>query len=120
MESAESLKQKGNDAIGRRDFQLAASLYSKALSLEPENAACLSNRSYAYLMLKQIAKSVEDAQLCCKLKPEWAKARNRKSKYSKSFTPKDSIRSAMCIDELNSYGLSFSTKFRDFCDLEVR
>ena len=63
----DDLKKKGDAAF--RLGQLAAAIrsYSEALSLDPEHAVLLSNRSAAYLKNGQKSAALHDAQSCVKI-----------------------------------------------------
>eukprot|EP01122_Echinamoeba_exundans_P009885 TRINITY_DN355_c0_g1_i10.p1 TRINITY_DN355_c0_g1~~TRINITY_DN355_c0_g1_i10.p1 ORF type:complete len:489 (-),score=48.55 TRINITY_DN355_c0_g1_i10:1216-2682(-) len=77
MQEAESFKAKGNLAVEKRDYQLALSYYSKAIALDPTNAACLSNRSFVYLHLNNVDDAIADAKKCVEIAPQWPKAHFR-------------------------------------------
>jgi tetratricopeptide (TPR) repeat protein len=75
MQEAQSLKAKGNLAVEKKDYQLALTQYTKAIILDPANTACLSNRSYVNLVLKNIDQAIDDARKCVEFAPQWSKVR---------------------------------------------
>jgi len=75
---AEAQKAKGNDALKAKDYKKAASHYTMAINLDPENQVYYSNRSAAYAELKEWSKALQDAQTCIEKKPEWHKGWSRR------------------------------------------
>jgi DnaJ family protein C protein 8 len=57
-------KAAGDAAFRQADYTTAANHYSAALSVDPDNATLLSNRSAAYLKSSQKSKALHDAQKC--------------------------------------------------------
>jgi tetratricopeptide (TPR) repeat protein len=57
-------KAAGDAAFREADYTTAANHYSAALSVDPDNATLLSNRSAAYLKSSQKSKALHDAQKC--------------------------------------------------------
>ena len=66
-ESSETLKAKANDCFAKRDFYMAAELYSKAIEKEQADKSLLailySNRSAARIELGQDREAVDDASI---------------------------------------------------------
>ena len=60
-------KAQGDAAFRQGDYTTAIHHYSAALSLDPDHAALLSNRSAAYLKADQKSRALHDAQACVKL-----------------------------------------------------
>ncbi|KAE9311205.1 Hsp70-Hsp90 organizing protein 2 [Phytophthora fragariae] len=77
-ETAAEWKAKGNAALSAGNPQEAVDCYTKAIELNPNDHVFYSNRSAAYLSLEDAAHALEDAELCIKTKPDWAKAYSRK------------------------------------------
>lgn len=78
LELAQEEKAKGNAAFQAGDFSTAVQHFSKAIELSPADAVLYSNRSGAYASLKQFENALKDAEMCVKLKPDWAKGYSRK------------------------------------------
>lgn len=77
-ELAQEAKAKGNAAFQAGDFPSAVQHFTKAIELSPSDAVLYSNRSGAYASLKQFENALKDAEMCVKLKPDWAKGYSRK------------------------------------------
>jgi len=75
---AEEAKKKGNEALQKQDFDSAIKHYSEALQHDPNNHIIFSNRSAAYASKKDYKQSLEDADKCLKLSPQFGKAYGRK------------------------------------------
>ena len=75
--AAERVKVQGNDALKQGKLTEAVSLYGQAIGLDPTNAVYYSNRSSAFASLNQLDKALADAEVCVRLKPEWAKGHLR-------------------------------------------
>ncbi|KUJ08050.1 TPR-like protein [Mollisia scopiformis] len=74
---AESLKQKGNAAMAKKDYPSAIDLYSQALSLVPGNPIFLSNRAAAYSASKDHESARADAEAAVEADPKYTKAWSR-------------------------------------------
>uniref|UniRef100_A0A7S4FBC6 Uncharacterized protein n=1 Tax=Chrysotila carterae TaxID=13221 RepID=A0A7S4FBC6_CHRCT len=74
---AENLRMQGNTAIQKGDASTAATLYTEALQLEPDNHLLLSNRSLALLRLGKDEEACADARRCVCVCPEWPKGHSR-------------------------------------------
>lgn len=72
-ETPEELKEKGNQAVRQERFSEAVLHYSFAIKLSPNDPILYSNRSFAFLKLKQLYYANEDAEKAIQLKPDWAK-----------------------------------------------
>ncbi|GAA5869346.1 hypothetical protein JCM16303_000437 [Sporobolomyces ruberrimus] len=79
-EEAEKAKEAGNAAFKNRDFKLALSHYSSAISLAPTSYLLLGNRSLTYLKLSPPSHdlSLSDSLKALELAPGWAKGYVRK------------------------------------------
>eukprot|EP00906_Rhabdomonas_costata_P012911 RCo018544 len=75
--AAMAAKEAGNSAFQRGDALQAIQHYSEALQLCPGEATLWSNRSAAYRKAQQFHRSVEDAQRCIALSPDWPKGHFR-------------------------------------------
>mmetsp|Transcript_562 Transcript_562/g.866 ORF Transcript_562/g.866 Transcript_562/m.866 type:complete len:262 (+) Transcript_562:59-844(+) len=71
--SADELKQLGNDAFSKKDFDEAISFYSEAIKISPTNHVLFSNRSACYAGKKEWTAASEDAKSCIKLDPTFIK-----------------------------------------------
>jgi tetratricopeptide (TPR) repeat protein len=82
-ESSETLKAKANDCFAKRDFSMAAELYSKAIEKEQTDKSLLailySNRSAAKIELGQDMEAVDDASIALGFNPTYLKAYLRKA-----------------------------------------
>jgi tetratricopeptide (TPR) repeat protein len=58
---SDRLKEAGNEALKKENFDLAISLYSQALSVNANNLAALNNRAQAFLKLNKFANAEQDA-----------------------------------------------------------
>eukprot|EP01031_Cornospumella_fuschlensis_P017867 gene17867-21861_t len=76
-ELANSYKDQGNTAFQAGDVELAISLFTQAIDLDPDNHVFYSNRSAAYMKKDSISKALYDAEKCVELAPDWAKGYNR-------------------------------------------
>lgn len=72
-ETADDHKERGNKCIKSGQFNEAILCYTVAIKLNPTEATYYSNRSYAFLNLKQLYYANEDAEKAIQLKPDWAK-----------------------------------------------
>lgn len=68
-------KDQGNVAFQEEDYLKAIECYTEGVKLEPTNRALFSNRSAAYLKVKDYAKAKLDATICIDLDKTWAKVR---------------------------------------------
>jgi small glutamine-rich tetratricopeptide repeat-containing protein alpha len=74
---SDKLKSQGNAAMGRKEYDSAIDLYSKALGLVPNNPIYLSNRAAAYSASGQHIKAAADAELAVEVDPKYARAWSR-------------------------------------------
>ncbi|KAE8997200.1 hypothetical protein PR001_g19649 [Phytophthora rubi] len=81
---AEALRQEGNAAFKRREFQLAKSLYSQALALQASHVL-YGNRSAACHQLGDFSAALQDAERAVQLAPTWSKAQLRKAAACESL-----------------------------------
>lgn len=74
---SDKLKSEGNAAMGRKEYESAIDLYTKALALAPSNPIYLSNRAAAYSASGQHTKAAADAELAVNVDPKYARAWSR-------------------------------------------
>lgn len=72
-DTADDHKERGNECIRNGKYNEAVLHYSFAIKLSPNDAAFYSNRSLAFLRLKQLYYANDDAEKVIQLKPDWAK-----------------------------------------------
>nr|XP_025037252.1 tetratricopeptide repeat protein 28-like isoform X2 [Pelodiscus sinensis] len=78
-EFVEKVRQ-SNQACHDGDFHTAIMLYNEALEVDPQNCILYSNRSAAYMKIKQYDKALDDAIKARLLNPKWPKIlRNSRS-----------------------------------------
>ncbi|XP_033099521.1 tetratricopeptide repeat protein 28-like [Anneissia japonica] len=63
-----------NEACQACDYPRAITLYTEAIKLDPTNHILFSNRSAAYVKIKQYEDALQDATRAKELNPKWAKA----------------------------------------------
>lgn len=73
--SALELKECGNNSVKEGRFEEAVLHYTQAIKLEPTNFSLYSNRSYAFLKMRQYYHAMEDAKETIRISPNWAKVR---------------------------------------------
>lgn len=73
----DDLKKQGDTAFRLGQLAAAIRAYSEALSLDPEHAVLLSNRSAAYLKNGQKSAALHDAQACVKIGTLGLKGKSR-------------------------------------------
>lgn len=73
----DDLKKRGDAAFRLGQLAAAIRAYSEALSLDPEHAVLLSNRSAAYLKNGQKSAALHDAQACVRVGTLGLKGRSR-------------------------------------------
>ena len=74
-----STREEGNEALGRDDYELAITIYSRALENNCNDERLYSNRSLAYYRLGDFEKSLKDAEKTVELKTGWEKGHIRKA-----------------------------------------
>ena len=74
---ANDLKDQGNQAFQAGDVQLAISLFTQAIDLDPDNHVFYSNRAAAYMKADSKSKALHDAEKCVQLAPTWSKGYSR-------------------------------------------
>lgn len=76
-ENPEELKRMGNDMYRRGNFSEALSLYDRAISISPENAAYRSNRAAALTALRRLGEAVKECLEAVRLDPSYSRAHQR-------------------------------------------
>eukprot|EP01062_Namystynia_karyoxenos_P003359 TRINITY_DN111_c0_g1_i1.p1 TRINITY_DN111_c0_g1~~TRINITY_DN111_c0_g1_i1.p1 ORF type:complete len:529 (+),score=220.23 TRINITY_DN111_c0_g1_i1:106-1587(+) len=79
-ETAEELKQQGNEAFRSSKYSEAVGFYSSALELDPTNYTLYSNRAAAHIALKQHAEADADCAKVLEIDPKSVKAHGRRAK----------------------------------------
>lgn len=75
----EELKLKGNELFRAERYNEAADLYTKALTVQPDNHVLYSNRSACYSKLGKYEEALGDATRCVSVAPTFARGHLRKS-----------------------------------------
>ncbi|OQV20520.1 LON peptidase N-terminal domain and RING finger protein 3 [Hypsibius exemplaris] len=73
------MRKDGNRLLKAGDFAGAVDKYSAALEKDGKDAVLFSNRSHAFLLLKEPTRALADAAQAVSLEPLWAKAYFRKA-----------------------------------------
>lgn len=89
--TADELKDEGNECVRKGQFAEAILHYSFAIKLNPDNPILYSNRSLAFLKMKQLYYANEDAEKCIQLDSNWAKVRIHFSEICIKFKNKIEI-----------------------------
>lgn len=76
-QQANALKEKGNEAMKKKDFKAAIEFYTDALDITPKNPVFLSNRAAAYISIQQHELACNDAQEAVDADPTFSKAWGR-------------------------------------------
>lgn len=90
IDTSESLKTKGNEAVRNQDFKGAIVFYSEAIrraeNLSENGHILYSNRSFAYLKNKEYYYALADAEKCIEMHPGFVKGYYRKAEVLKSVS----------------------------------
>lgn len=78
-QEAESEKEEGNRLFKQRDVTGALEHYSRAIELQPGNAAFYGNRAMCYLQLKDYEGVIRDTTRALELDPQYTKAYYRRA-----------------------------------------
>jgi len=78
-ETSNDYKERGNTCVRAENYTEAVLHYSFAIKLCLNDPVLYSNRSLAFLKLKQLYYANEDAEKAIQLKPDWAKGFFRKA-----------------------------------------
>ena len=74
---ASELISLGSISLKKKDYAVAAKLYSRAMQLDPDDAVLFSDRSLCWLHMGDGRKALLDANKCRKMRPHWPKACHR-------------------------------------------
>ena len=77
-EQAERYKTQGNQALQGGMYDEAVRLYTLAVREDPFNEVYFSNRSAAFVALKQFKEALDDADEVVRIKPAWVKGHTRR------------------------------------------
>jgi tetratricopeptide (TPR) repeat protein len=80
LEEAEVMKNAGNSHMQKKEYELAADAYTKALQLSPtgpHSHVYYSNRAAALVSMKRFTEAVQDSERSLALKPDYGKAHAR-------------------------------------------
>jgi len=77
-QQAAEAKDKGNKFFSSGKYTEAIQWYTKAIQLDPTDAAFYSNRAAAYMSVNKFEDALKDAEACIKAKPDWVKGHYRK------------------------------------------
>lgn len=73
----EEVKKAGNELYRRDHFVEALSLYDRAISLSPDNAAFRSNRAAALTKLGRLGEAVKECEEAVRLQPSYGRPHQR-------------------------------------------
>ncbi|KAK6919708.1 hypothetical protein RJ641_015612 [Dillenia turbinata] len=103
----EEVKKVGNEMYKRGNFVEALSMYDKAISVSPENAAYRSNRAAALTALGRLGEAVRECEEALRLDPGYGRAHQR---LGGLFLRLGQVENARCH-------LSYSAQQSDSADL---
>ena len=72
-QQVQQYKLEGNSLFLAKNFEGAIRLYSQGLATDPKHLILLSNRSAAYLELKDYANALADSQKCVEIDSKFFK-----------------------------------------------
>ncbi|KAK8844921.1 hypothetical protein M9Y10_021094 [Tritrichomonas musculus] len=75
--NADKLRELGNTAFSRKDYQEAIQLYTQAIQVEPNDEKLFSNRSGAFTAMLNYVEAECDAYAVIRLNPKWVKGYTR-------------------------------------------
>ncbi|KAJ0258380.1 Inactive TPR repeat-containing thioredoxin TTL3 [Hirschfeldia incana] len=96
-ESSEELKRLGNDMYRRGNFSEALSLYDRAISLSPENAAFRSNRAAALTASGRLGDAVKECLEAVRLDPSYSRAHQRLASLYLRLGEAENARRHLCF-----------------------
>ncbi|OWR44742.1 serine/threonine-protein phosphatase 5 [Danaus plexippus] len=79
IEAADKLKNEANEYFKKQNYDSAITLYTKAISKNPGNAACYANRSIANLRLENFGYALTDASKAIEIDKSYTKAYYRRA-----------------------------------------
>ncbi|KAK3146669.1 hypothetical protein QOZ80_3BG0269780 [Eleusine coracana subsp. coracana] len=68
------LRRQGDDAFKKQEYTNLSALYTQAVRIDPDDATLFSNRSLCWHRMGDGKRALQDALMCKKLRPIWAKA----------------------------------------------
>ncbi|CAI5772569.1 E3 ubiquitin-protein ligase TTC3 isoform X1 [Podarcis lilfordi] len=77
MKKSDLMKNWGNEAFAKEQFDIAAASYTKAIELWPENHILYGNRALCFIRTGQYKKALCDGKRAIILKPNWPKGHYR-------------------------------------------
>ncbi|KAL7687489.1 putative ribosomal protein S5 domain 2-type [Plasmopara halstedii] len=80
VDQAKTLREEGNEAFQRNEFQKAKDLYTRAIQLHDVDHLLYGNRSAACHQLKEFQEALDDAKKAIELSSDWIKGYLRKAK----------------------------------------
>ncbi|CAN8318070.1 unnamed protein product [Cochlearia groenlandica] len=99
-ESSDEVKRLGNDMYRRGKFSEALSIYDRAISMSPENAAYRSNRAAALTALGRLGDAVKECLEAVKLDPSYSRAHQRVASLYLRLGEADNARRHLCFSGL--------------------
>jgi len=89
-EAASNIKKNaGNRAFAQGKYDVAVQCYTEAIEILSDNHVLYSNRSAAYMQLKNWEKALEDAEKCIQLDSDFPKGHFRKGQILMEINKKD-------------------------------
>mmetsp|Transcript_5505 Transcript_5505/g.16418 ORF Transcript_5505/g.16418 Transcript_5505/m.16418 type:complete len:286 (+) Transcript_5505:63-920(+) len=114
VSEVDKLKAEGNELFKAKNYLKAAATFTKAIKLDPGNAVLYSNRSAALRSLGKAKKSLEDAEKCIQLKPDWIKGYFRKSSVLLDMNrPHEALEAIRCAEKLDPKNREVSIKIME-------
>lgn len=114
-----SLKERGDEAFGSRNFQGATEWYSEALETM-QDPVVLSNRSATYAMRQRFDKALLDADKALKLAPQWPRVYHRRGhalfhlgRYNEAVA---TIEEGLRLDEKDGALLEAAAKLKEYTE----
>ncbi|KAJ7948433.1 TPR repeat-containing thioredoxin TTL1-like [Quillaja saponaria] len=93
----EEVKRAGNELYKKGNFVEALSLYDRAISISPDNAAYRSNRSAALTALGRLTEAVRECEEAVRLDPGYGRAHQRLASLYLRFAQVENARSHLCL-----------------------
>ncbi|KAF7317724.1 hypothetical protein MKEN_00860200 [Mycena kentingensis (nom. inval.)] len=115
-QSADQIKEQGNEAFKAKNFDEAVALYTKAIEMNPTEPAYLTNRAAANMSLKRFRPALEDCQQAATLQAAAPSAKTllrlaRCQFALGSIEPAaSSLRNVLAIEPKNPAALQFQSK----------
>uniref|UniRef100_A0A1J3K4Q6 Inactive TPR repeat-containing thioredoxin TTL3 n=1 Tax=Noccaea caerulescens TaxID=107243 RepID=A0A1J3K4Q6_NOCCA len=96
-ENPEELKRLGNEMYRRGNFSEALSLYDRAISMSPENAAYRSNRAAALTASGRLGEAVKECLEAVRLDPSYLRAHQRLASLYLRLGEAENARRHLCF-----------------------